>query len=61
MDDGFLLWPSNSTFDDFYFYLDNFLPPIRFNFEKEERIKNEKGEKLQTLIFFILNKQILSL
>ena len=60
MDDGFLLWPSNSNFDNFYFCLHHFHPSIRFTFEKAEINKNEKGEELQILNFLdvkvILNK-----
>ena len=60
MDDGFLLWPSNSNFDNFYFCLHHLYPSIRFTFEKAEIIKYEKGGKLQIFNFLdakeILNK-----
>ena len=62
MDDGFLLWPSNSNsnFDDLCFCINKLLSSIRFIFEKVERIKNEKGEELKSINFLgitvILNK-----
>ena len=60
MDDGFLLWPSNSSFHSFCFCPNNLHQLIRPFFEKAERIKNEKGEELQIFNFLdvklILNK-----
>ena len=62
MDDGFLLWPSNSNsnFDDLCFCINKLLSSIRFIFKKVERIKNEKGEELKSINFLgitvILNK-----
>ena len=51
MDDGFLLWPSNSNFDNFYFCLHHLYPSIRFTFEKAEINKNKNGEEIQILNF----------
>lgn len=54
MDDGFLLWSSNSNFDYFCLCYNKFHLSIGFTFEKAERIKNEKGLELQILDFLVV-------
>lgn len=60
MDDGFLLWPSNSNIDNFWFFLNNLHPSRTFLFKKQKELKMKKGKNCKSLFFLdatvILNK-----
>ena len=51
MDGCFLLWPSNSNIDNFWFFLNNLHPSRTFLFKKQKELKMKKGKNCKSLFF----------